>query len=57
MVLNDFDKTIGIVESIDSGLCECRRLQKEIAIHPEQYDSLSKYLIQEMKDWNIVEFI
>lgn len=25
MVLNDFDKTIGIVESIDSGLCECRR--------------------------------
>lgn len=57
MVLNDFDKTIGIVESIDSGLCECRRLQREIAIHPEQYDSLSKYLIQEMKDWNIVEFI
>lgn len=57
MVLNDFDKTIEVVESIDSGLCECRRLQREIAIHPEQYDSLSKYLIQEMKDWNIVEFI
>ena len=57
MVLNDFDKTIEIVESIDSGICECRRLQREIAIHPEQYDSLSKYLIQEMKDWNIVEFI
>ncbi len=57
MVLNDFDKTIDIVESLDSGICECRRLQREIAIHPEQYDSLSKYLIQEMKDWNIVEFI
>ncbi len=57
MVLNDFDKTIEVVENIDSGLCECRRLQREIAIHPEQYDSLSKYLIQEMKDWNIVEFI
>ena len=55
--LNDFDKTIEVVENIDSGLCECRRLQREIAIHPEQYDSLSKYLIQEMKDWNIVEFI
>ena len=57
MVLNDFDKTIDIVESLDSGICECRRLQREIAIHPEQYDSLSKYLIQEIKDWNIVEFI
>ena len=54
MILNDFDKTIEVVESIDSGLCECRRLQREIAIHPEQYDSLSKYLIQEIKDWNIV---
>lgn len=57
MVINDFGKTIEIVENLDSGLCECRRLQREIAIHPEQYDSLSKYLIQEMTDWNIVEFI
>ena len=57
MVLNDFDKTIGIVESIDSGLCECRRLQREIAIHPEQYDSLSKCFIQEITDWSVVEFI
>lgn len=56
-VLNDFDKTIEIVESIDSGLCECRRLQQEIAIHPEQYDSLSKKFIHEMKDWSVVEFI
>ena len=57
MVLNDFDKTIGVVESIDSGLCECRRLQREIAIHPEQYDSLSKCFIQEITDWSVVEFI
>lgn len=57
MVLNDFDKTIEIVEKMDTGLCECRRLQQEIAIHPEQYDSLSISFIQEIKYWSVLEFI
>ena len=43
MVLNDFDKTIGIVESIDSGLCECMQMmnisQEDLAKFSEQHTS------------------
>ena len=40
MVISDMDNTIGLLEKVDSGLCECRRLQMELAVHPEYYDSL-----------------
>ena len=40
MVISDFDKTIEILEKADTSLCECRRLQMELAIHPEYFDSL-----------------
>lgn len=40
MVVSDFDKTIEFVEKVDTGLRECRRLQHEIAIQPELFDSL-----------------
>ena len=40
MVLNDFDKTIDVVQKADTSLLEVRRLQLELATHPEQFDSL-----------------
>lgn len=40
MVIDDFDKTIELIEKVDTGLRECRRLQQDIAIHPEHFDSL-----------------
>lgn len=40
MVLNDFDKTIDVVQKADTSLLEVRRLQQELATHPEQFDSL-----------------
>ena len=39
MIISDMDNSIELVEKIDTGLHECRRLQNEIAIHPEQFDS------------------
>ena len=44
MIISDMDNTIELVEKVDTGLHECRRLQNEIAIHPEQFDSLRVYL-------------
>lgn len=43
MVISDFDKTIEILEKADTSLSESRRLQQELAIHPEHFDSL-RYL-------------
>ena len=40
MVINDIDKTIELYEKVDTGLLECRRLQQDVAIHPEHFDSL-----------------
>lgn len=40
MIISDFDKTIDLVEKVDSSLLECRRLQNEIATHPETFDKL-----------------
>ena len=40
MVISDFDNTIAYLERVDSSMIECRRLQHEVALHPECYDSL-----------------
>ena len=40
MIISDMDKSIALVEKVDSGLHLCRNLQSEIAIHPERFDSL-----------------
>lgn len=40
MVISDMDRTIELLEKADTLLRESCRLQQEIAIHPERYDSL-----------------
>lgn len=50
MVISDFDKTIELVENVDSGLLECRRLQHEIAKQPELFDSL-RYQFASRMSW------
>lgn len=55
MVINDFDKTIELIEKVDTGLRECRRLQHDIALHPEHFDSLL-FLFAPAMTWNIEEF-
>ena len=40
MIISDCDKTIELVEKVDSSLLECRGLQNEIATHPETFDEL-----------------
>ena len=40
MVINDFDQTIALAQNADSALRESRRLQQELAAHPEHFDSL-----------------
>lgn len=40
MVISDIDNTIAFIERVDSSIIECRRLQHEVALHPESYDSL-----------------
>lgn len=42
MVISDFDNTISFLERVDSSLIECRRLQREVALHPESFDSLKQ---------------
>lgn len=42
MVISDFDNTISFLERVDSSLIECRRLQHEVALHPESFDSLKQ---------------
>ena len=40
MVISDFDNTIAYLERVDSSMIESRRLQHEVALHPECFDSL-----------------
>lgn len=40
MVINDMDKTIEHMMVADSALHEASRLEQELAVHPEYYDSL-----------------
>lgn len=40
MVINDFDKTIGVLEKADTALIRCRDLQLDLANHPEHFDSV-----------------
>ena len=55
MVINDIDKTVELYEKVDSGLHECRRLQQDIAIHPEHFDSL-RYNFASAMTWISDEF-
>lgn len=50
MVISDFDNTISFLERVDSSLIECRRLQHEVALHPECFDSL-KYSFPIAMSW------
>ena len=54
-ILSDFDKTIEMVEKADSSLLECRRLQYEIATHPEFFKELSVSIAANMS-WVLMEF-
>lgn len=54
-ILSDFDKTIEMVEKADSSLLECRRLQYEIATHPEFFKELSVGIAGNMS-WVLMEF-
>lgn len=55
MIINDFDKTIELVEKVDTGLRKCRDMQQELAIHPERFDSLYVYFASAMS-WSMEEF-
>ena len=55
MIISDFDKTIELVENVDSSLCECRRLQNEIATHPEFFDQLHFGFAEKMS-WIMDDF-
>lgn len=44
MVINDYDKTIAILEKADSSLRLTSSMQQELAIHPERFDSLRSRL-------------
>lgn len=50
MVISDFDNTISFLERVDSSLIECRRLQHEVTLHPECFDSL-KYSFPIAMSW------
>ena len=55
MVINDFDKTIETIEKVDTGLLECRRLQQDIAVNPEHFDSL-RFMFAPAMSWITEEF-
>ena len=55
MIVSDIDNSIELVEKVDSGLIECRRMQSEIAIHPEFFDSL-KFNFAARMGWILDEF-
>lgn len=55
MVINDFNKSIELVNKADTGLRECTRLQQDIAIHPEHFDSL-RYKFGPAINWITNEF-
>lgn len=55
MVISDFDKTIEMVQKADTALREAKRLELELATHPEQYDSLS-FILAPLMAWVYDEF-
>jgi hypothetical protein len=55
MVVSDFNKTIELIEKVDTGLRECQRLQQDIAINTEHYDSL-RYYFGEALNWITEDF-
>ena len=55
MIISDIDNSIELIERVDTGLIECRRLQNEIAIHPEYFDSLKVNFVARMS-WVLDEF-
>lgn len=40
MVINDFDKTIEILQKADTAFREASRVEQELAMHPEKFDQL-----------------
>lgn len=57
MVISDFDNTIEYLERVDSGLIECRRLQQEVALHPESFDSLKYHFPPAISSWLAVNYL
>lgn len=55
MIISDIDNSIELVERVDTGLIECRRLQNDIALHPEHFDSLNVNFAARMA-WILDEF-
>ena len=55
MVINDFDKTIGVLEKADTAFLRCRDLQMDLANHPEHFDSV-RILIPAALTWINEEF-
>lgn len=51
MVISDFDNTIEYLERVDSSLIECRRMQHEVALHPEFFDSLKYNFSRATMPW------
>ena len=47
-IINDFDNTIELAERVDSLLMECRRLQNEIATHPDFFNELNYGFVARM---------
>lgn len=56
MIISDFDNTIALVKKIDTSLRECRRIQHNIACHPEFFDTLQYNIPTQMASWIIDEF-
>ncbi|MBR6282978.1 MAG: hypothetical protein IKR25_01620 [Muribaculaceae bacterium] len=46
MVIYDFDKTIAQIQDIDTALSRASRIQQELAVHPEWFDSLRYELLR-----------
>ena len=57
MVISDFDNTIEYLERVDSSLIECRRLQHEVALHPESFDSLKYHFPPAISSWLAVNYL
>lgn len=55
MIVSDIDDSIDLVEKVDTGLIECRRLQNDIALHLEHFDSLRVDFASRMA-WIFEEF-
>ena len=57
MVISDFDNTIAYLERVDSSMIECRRLQHEVALHPESFDSLKYHFPPAISSWLAVNYL